>query len=76
MILNGKVVVQTSFLKPSQVVGAINRVGRNIDDLLRLARTYGIEPGEIQSLADQSRRLNDQLDRWWADYEKSRNGRP
>lgn len=72
MVLTGQVTTTTAFTDPAEVNGAVNRVGRNIDDLLRLARYYGIEPGETQALADQMADLNKALKQYWNDYSEAR----
>lgn len=75
MVLTGHIIKVVPFTEPAKITCAVNRVGRNIDDLLKLAREYGIEPGEIKELADQMQGLNQRLDRWWDDYDKARDGR-
>lgn len=75
MVLTGHITKVVPFTEPAKITGAVNRVGRNIDDLLKLAREYGIEPGEIRELADQMQGLNQRLDRWWDDYDEARDGR-
>lgn len=76
MVLTGTVRPVTVFTDPARVTGAVGKVGRNVDDLLRLARSYGIEPGEISDLAIQMRQLNSLLQEWWDEYNEARHGRP
>ena len=76
MVLTGHITKVVPFTEPAKITGAVNRVGRNVDDLLKLAREYGIEPGEIKELAGQMQGLNQRLDRWWNDYDEARDGRP
>ena len=72
MVLHGRISTRSVFTDPAQIRAAINKVGANIDSLLATANAgYGIYPGEIQDLADQMEKLNQQLDKWWADYKRS-----
>lgn len=60
----------TVFTDPSEISGAINKFGRNLDAYLKLARTLGIEKDDLTELEKLSHDVTKFMQNVWDDYKQ------